>query len=270
MRTAYKVWSGIAAGVFCLVAATDLSGGASRFAPAATTATAPAGPASPTVTVATAAARPGSASVVTGPVTRVIDGDTLEVAGERVRVLGIDACEIGTTGGATAKDRAVSLVGGRTVALRAEPGADRDRSGRALRYVEVDDRDFGLAMVGYPDTGVFAGRNDADPAYVAQLRAADTDGRTCGRSTAPSGTTSSPTASATPSPATPSPATSAVPRPAPRAVPRPPVVPDRPVVRAAAYANCTAARAAGVTPLRRGQPGYSASLDRDGDGVACE
>lgn len=25
MRTAYKVWSGIAAGVFCLVATTDLS-----------------------------------------------------------------------------------------------------------------------------------------------------------------------------------------------------------------------------------------------------
>lgn len=36
------------------------------------------------------------------------------------------------------------------------------------------------------------------------------------------------------------------------------------------YANCTAARAAGVTPLYRGQPGYASHLDRDGDGVACE
>jgi len=36
------------------------------------------------------------------------------------------------------------------------------------------------------------------------------------------------------------------------------------------YANCTAARAAGVTPLHRGEPGYSTSLDRDGDGIACE
>ncbi|GAA3751720.1 excalibur calcium-binding domain-containing protein [Streptomyces tremellae] len=36
------------------------------------------------------------------------------------------------------------------------------------------------------------------------------------------------------------------------------------------YANCTAARAAGVTPLYRGQPGYDNHLDRDGDGVACE
>jgi hypothetical protein len=36
------------------------------------------------------------------------------------------------------------------------------------------------------------------------------------------------------------------------------------------YKNCTEARAAGVTPLYRGDPGYSSKLDRDGDGIACE
>ncbi len=36
------------------------------------------------------------------------------------------------------------------------------------------------------------------------------------------------------------------------------------------YPNCDAVRAAGAAPLRRGDPGYSRSLDRDGDGVACE
>jgi hypothetical protein len=36
------------------------------------------------------------------------------------------------------------------------------------------------------------------------------------------------------------------------------------------YANCDAARAAGAAPVRRGDPGYGAHLDRDGDGVACE
>lgn len=36
------------------------------------------------------------------------------------------------------------------------------------------------------------------------------------------------------------------------------------------YANCDAVRAAGKAPLLRGQPGYSSSLDRDGDGIACE
>ncbi|MEU6098405.1 excalibur calcium-binding domain-containing protein [Streptomyces sp. NPDC047079] len=36
------------------------------------------------------------------------------------------------------------------------------------------------------------------------------------------------------------------------------------------YENCTAARAAGDTPLYAGDPGYRAGLDRDSDGVACE
>lgn len=36
------------------------------------------------------------------------------------------------------------------------------------------------------------------------------------------------------------------------------------------YKNCAAVRAAGKAPLFKGQPGYSAKLDRDGDGVACE
>jgi hypothetical protein len=29
-------------------------------------------------------------------------------------------------------------------------------------------------------------------------------------------------------------------------------------------------RAAGKAPLRRGDPGYRAGLDRDDDGIACE
>lgn len=36
------------------------------------------------------------------------------------------------------------------------------------------------------------------------------------------------------------------------------------------YPNCDAARAAGAAPIRAGQPGYRAGLDRDGDGIACE
>lgn len=36
------------------------------------------------------------------------------------------------------------------------------------------------------------------------------------------------------------------------------------------YANCTAVRAAGAAPLKRGEPGYASHLDRDNDGVACE
>lgn len=39
---------------------------------------------------------------------------------------------------------------------------------------------------------------------------------------------------------------------------------------AGAYRNCDEARAVGAAPILAGQPGYSAKLDRDGDGVACE
>jgi hypothetical protein len=55
---------------------------------------------------------------------------------------------------------------------------------------------------------------------------------------------------------------------APAYVPPAPAVPAAPA--AAYYANCAAARAAGAAPIRVGQPGYSTTLDRDRDGVACE
>lgn len=48
-----------------------------------------------------------------------------------------------------------------------------------------------------------------------------------------------------------------------------PSTPDR-TTTAGAFAGCADARAAGAAPLHRGEPGYRASLDGDGDGVACE
>jgi hypothetical protein len=39
---------------------------------------------------------------------------------------------------------------------------------------------------------------------------------------------------------------------------------------ATAARNCTAARAVGLAPAQRGQPGYYPQHDRDRDGVACE
>lgn len=36
------------------------------------------------------------------------------------------------------------------------------------------------------------------------------------------------------------------------------------------YNSCAEAKAAGAAPIYKGEPGYSAKLDRDGDGVACE
>jgi hypothetical protein len=36
------------------------------------------------------------------------------------------------------------------------------------------------------------------------------------------------------------------------------------------YPNCDAARAAGVAPIHRGEPGYREGMDGDSDGIACE
>lgn len=70
------------------------------------------------------------------------------------------------------------------------------------------------------------------------------------------------------------------PQPAPKAEPQPepkpePVAPPKTTTKtqppaAGYYKNCDAARAAGVAPLHRGEPGYRPQLDRDDDGVACE
>lgn len=49
-----------------------------------------------------------------------------------------------------------------------------------------------------------------------------------------------------------------------------PSSPDEPSSGPAYLENCDAARAAGVEPVRRGDPGYGPHLDRDGDGSACE
>ncbi len=36
------------------------------------------------------------------------------------------------------------------------------------------------------------------------------------------------------------------------------------------YGNCTEAHQDGAYNIKKGEPGYRAKLDRDGDGVACE
>ncbi|MHC1563655.1 thermonuclease family protein [Actinomycetospora sp. C-140] len=111
----------------------------------------------------------------------MIDGDTLEVSGgRRVRLLGIDACEMSTRGGREAKDQLEGFLADGQVRLIADGARDRDGSGRLLRRVETTgSTDLGELMVVYPTVGVYQGRNDASPAYMSQLRAADYGERDC-------------------------------------------------------------------------------------------
>lgn len=118
-------------------------------------------------------------------VVRVIDGDTLEIAGgERVRYIGIDAPEtvdpqkpvecFGPE--ATAKNKA--LVAGKTVRLEKDL-TDRDKYNRLLRYVYVGEtfinqelvrQGFALATAYSPDTK-----------YQAELSAAQKEAQTSAR-----------------------------------------------------------------------------------------
>ncbi len=68
-----------------------------------------------------------------------------------------------------------------------------------------------------------------------------------------------------PTTATPTTATPATARPRPTTTEAPASVPSD-----NSYANCSEAKAAGAAPISRGEPGYSSSLDRDDDGIACE
>jgi micrococcal nuclease len=115
----------------------------------------------------------GAWPVETTRVERVVDGDTLVVAGNRkVRVLGIDSCEMDTPGGKRAREEAQSLLLGRTVVLSRE-NQNTDGYGRLLRYVRMGDGgDFGQTMVLADHTGVYEG-GAAGKYYVAELRELD-------------------------------------------------------------------------------------------------
>lgn len=180
--TVKAVLAGVGALVLVLLAVGSMAPSPPPSSPVAASTPSPTTSAAPSPAYAPLSPTPTEWAAVTGErvrVARVIDGDTLVLDdGDRVRVLGIDSCEAGTPGGQRATERAESLLRGAAVTLTREPGVDRDRYDRALRYVQVDGADFGEAMVSSDHTGVYSGRNDASPEYLARLRELDY-GRDC-------------------------------------------------------------------------------------------
>jgi endonuclease YncB( thermonuclease family) len=104
----------------------------------------------------------------TGTVTRIIDGDTVEVAGHgTVRVIGIDTPEQGECGYDKASQVMADLVLGKTVTLSPGAADDRDRYDRLLRYLDVQDVDAGLELI---RRGQAIARYDSRDGYGAHPR----------------------------------------------------------------------------------------------------
>ena len=102
-------------------------------------------------------------------VTRVVDGDTIELAnGEHVRLRGINTPEVGQCGFEEASAAMRRLVEGERVVLT-RAGDDRDRYGRLLRYVDVGGTDAGLRLI---ERGLAVARYDSRDGYGAHPREA--------------------------------------------------------------------------------------------------
>jgi endonuclease YncB( thermonuclease family) len=125
----------------------------------------------------------GSRPEITGQA-RVVDGDTLEIADERIRLIGIDAPEDGQTCledgrewpcGQAATDALEAMIDGREISCAVY---GRDRYQRALAVCFADAADLNGAMVRsgaslawYPDGSAVAG-----PSYDQEQAAAEAAG----------------------------------------------------------------------------------------------
>lgn len=117
------------------------------------------------------------------PVTRVIDGDTIDVRSTsgtvRIRLLGIDAPETShygsaaDCGGKAATNAMRHLVQGETVTVTTDPRSDAiDRYGRTLGYVDLAGTDVGLRMITDGMAEAWHPARSAVPTRDAQYRAA--------------------------------------------------------------------------------------------------
>lgn len=172
-----------------------------------------------------------------------VDGDTLRCGQERIRLIGIDAPELPghchegrncAPGDPIASQAALAAASRGTMEIDRQ---GRDQYERTLARVRVNGVDLSCAQI----VGGHA-------LYRADWDLLGEIGAECGvAKTLKGGAT------------LPSRTSSRAARPTPTST-----------GSGWSYRNCGEARRAGATPLRRGQPGYGAHMDGDGDGIACE
>jgi len=96
-------------------------------------------------------------------VIRVIDGDTVVIAGdERVRLIGIDTPENGQCGFDEAKQALEKLLASGSATFYSGTTSDKDKYDRLLRYIEVEGIDVGLNLI---SNGFAVARYDSRDGY---------------------------------------------------------------------------------------------------------
>ena len=108
-----------------------------------------------------------------GFVGKVIDGDTVVINGESIRLLGIDADERGYECYNEAKKRLEELVLNKDVKLEKDV-KDKDQYKRYLRYVLVNNTNINLQMV---EEGLAIARFYEDRKYQKEILAAEKKAR---------------------------------------------------------------------------------------------
>lgn len=190
-----------------------------------------------------------------------IDGDSLEVSGVRVRLFGIDAPEARQT---CERSGHAWQCGQEAAALLRElvqrgsvrcEQQDVDDYGRSVAICAVGRIDLSDAMV---RAGLAVALPHFSEAYVSGAETARMHNLGIW-----AGTFEQPGDYRASNP-------SREPRETPRAAVQVAASVSRNGTQTVFYRNCDAARAAGVAPLYRGQPGYRPPMDADNDGVACE
>lgn len=105
-----------------------------------------------------------------GVVNYVVDGDTVDVDGVRVRIVGIDTPERGQCGYAEAKNRVAQLVLNQQVTV-VDVGQGKDRYGRELGYIDRrDGLDVGRTLIA---EGLAVARYDSLDGYPKHPRQDD-------------------------------------------------------------------------------------------------
>ena len=120
----------------------------------------------------------GASDLEIGFVTKVIDGDTIVVGGESIRLLGIDANEKGEKCYKEAKIRLEELILNREIKLEKDV-KDKDQYKRLLRYIFVEENENSLINVNLilVEEGLAIARFYEDKKYKKEILEAETKAR---------------------------------------------------------------------------------------------